>query len=92
MVTGFSTVPLRLASFIGFFFTLFGVGVLIYVVGGISFPGAAFRFRSSRRSSPSSREQLFASASSASTWLDARATMDRPVYVVRSHKRVSPEK
>jgi undecaprenyl-phosphate 4-deoxy-4-formamido-L-arabinose transferase len=33
MVTGFSTLPLRLASLTGFCFTLFGVGVLIYVVG-----------------------------------------------------------
>jgi glycosyltransferase involved in cell wall biosynthesis len=32
MATGFSTRPLRLASFVGFFFALFGVGVLIEVV------------------------------------------------------------
>ena len=33
MLTGFSTLPLRLASMIGFFFTFFGVGVLMYVIG-----------------------------------------------------------
>jgi len=33
MVTGFSTLPLRLASYLGFGFTLFGIGILIYVVG-----------------------------------------------------------
>ncbi len=33
MATGFSVVPLQLASLIGFAFTVFGVGVLAYVVG-----------------------------------------------------------
>lgn len=31
VLTGFSTIPLRLASWIGFFITLVGLGVLIYV-------------------------------------------------------------
>lgn len=47
MMTGFSTLPLQLASVIGFAFTLFGVGVLADVVGryllqGASVPGFAF--------------------------------------------------
>jgi undecaprenyl-phosphate 4-deoxy-4-formamido-L-arabinose transferase len=47
MVTGFSTMPLRLASWIGFAFTLLGVLVLIYVVArflitGDSVPGFPF--------------------------------------------------
>jgi undecaprenyl-phosphate 4-deoxy-4-formamido-L-arabinose transferase len=47
MLTGFSTAPLRIASSIGFFFTLFGAGVLAYVVGrylitGTSVPGFPF--------------------------------------------------
>lgn len=47
ILTGFSTLPLQMASLIGFFFTLFGVGVLVYVVGrylilGYSFPGFPF--------------------------------------------------
>ena len=33
MITGFSTLPLRIASWIGFTFTLFGIGVLAYVIG-----------------------------------------------------------
>jgi hypothetical protein len=32
VLTGFSTLPLRITSTIGFTFTLFGVGVLFYVV------------------------------------------------------------
>jgi len=47
MVTGFSTWPLQLASLIGFGFTLFGLGVLAYVLGryliqGTSVPGFPF--------------------------------------------------
>jgi len=47
MMTGFSVLPLQLASLTGFLFTLFGVGVLIYVVGryliqGTSVPGFPF--------------------------------------------------
>jgi len=33
MLTGFSTLPLRAASMVGFFFTFFGMGVLVYVIG-----------------------------------------------------------
>jgi len=32
VLTGFSTIPLRIASLIGFFLTLFGIGVLIFVM------------------------------------------------------------
>lgn len=47
MLTGFSAVPLQLASLSGFLFTLFGIGVLVYVVGrylvqGTSVPGFPF--------------------------------------------------
>ena len=47
MMTGFSTVPLRLASVVGFGFSLFGFGVLVYVIGryliqGSSVPGFPF--------------------------------------------------
>jgi undecaprenyl-phosphate 4-deoxy-4-formamido-L-arabinose transferase len=47
LMTGFSTLPLKLASVIGFFFTLFGFGVLAWVLGryfvsGASVPGFAF--------------------------------------------------
>lgn len=47
MLTGFSTGPLRVASSIGFLFTLFGFGVLAWVLGrylvsGTSVPGFPF--------------------------------------------------
>ncbi len=47
MMTGFSTLPLRFASLVGFAFTLFGMGVLVYVLGrylllGYSVPGFPF--------------------------------------------------
>lgn len=47
MMTGFSTLPLEIASLIGFIFTLFGLCILIYVVGrfiveGGSVPGFPF--------------------------------------------------
>jgi len=47
MMTGFSTVPLQLASLLGFAITFFGLCVLVYVLGryfiqGASVPGFAF--------------------------------------------------
>ena len=47
MLTGFSVMPLQLASLIGFAFTIFGTGLLLYVVGrylihGTSVPGFPF--------------------------------------------------
>jgi len=47
MMTGFSTAPLQLASLVGFAFTLFGIGILIYVmviylIHGRSVPGFTF--------------------------------------------------
>jgi glycosyltransferase involved in cell wall biosynthesis len=47
MTTGFSVLPLQMSSLIGFVFTLFGLGVLVYVVGrylieGGSVPGFSF--------------------------------------------------
>jgi undecaprenyl-phosphate 4-deoxy-4-formamido-L-arabinose transferase len=47
LVTGFSVLPLKLASFTGFAFTLFGFGVLAWVLGrylisGSSLPGFPF--------------------------------------------------
>ena len=47
MITGFSTLPLQLASIVGFAFTLFGVVILAWVIGafliyGGTVPGFAF--------------------------------------------------
>lgn len=41
MLTGFSIIPLQLASYAGFAFTLFGLGVLVYVVGRYLVNGVA---------------------------------------------------
>lgn len=40
MVTGFSTLPLQLASWIGFAFTLLGMAMLVYVVGRYALLGS----------------------------------------------------
>ncbi len=48
MLTGFSALPLRLASYLGFFLTLFGAGLLVYIVPvrlwifGYDVPGFTF--------------------------------------------------
>jgi glycosyltransferase involved in cell wall biosynthesis len=47
MMTGFSALPLQIASLVGFTFTLFGMGMLVYVVtryflNGHNVPGFAF--------------------------------------------------
>jgi len=39
MMTGFTTLPLQLASILGFAFSLFGLAVLIYVLGRYAFQG-----------------------------------------------------
>jgi undecaprenyl-phosphate 4-deoxy-4-formamido-L-arabinose transferase len=40
VLTGFSTLPLRIASLVGFLFTIFGLLVLLYVVGVYIFAGS----------------------------------------------------
>jgi len=50
MATGYSVVPLKIASVVGFFFTLFGMALLVYVVGGYFIRGtsvAVFTFLAS---------------------------------------------
>jgi undecaprenyl-phosphate 4-deoxy-4-formamido-L-arabinose transferase len=47
MMTGFTTLPLQLASLVGLVFTLFGIGILVVVLGryflrGDSVPGFPF--------------------------------------------------
>jgi undecaprenyl-phosphate 4-deoxy-4-formamido-L-arabinose transferase len=86
MLTGFSTGPLRLASSIGFFFTLFGAGSLVYVVGrylisGTSVPG--FPFLASLISILSGA-QLFALGIIGEYLARMfNRSMQRPVYVVK---------
>jgi undecaprenyl-phosphate 4-deoxy-4-formamido-L-arabinose transferase len=40
MMTGFSIVPLRIATLTGFAFSLFGVGILVYVLARYAFEGS----------------------------------------------------
>ena len=87
MVTGFSTAPLQLASFVGFFFTLFGIAVLIYVlvryfISGDAMPG--FPFLASVIAIFSGA-QLFALGIIGEYLARIHTrSMDRPAYVVRS--------
>lgn len=86
ILTGFSAIPLRLVSLIGFFLTVFGAGVLVYVVGrylihGYSFPG--FPFLASIIAIFSGA-QLFALGIFGEYLARMHfRIMDRPTYVVR---------
>jgi glycosyltransferase involved in cell wall biosynthesis len=86
MMTGFTVWPLQLASLIGFFFTLFGIGVLILVIGravigGGSVPG--FPFLASVIAIFSGA-QLFALGIIGEYLARMHArVMDRPPYAVR---------
>ncbi|MGA2382698.1 MAG: glycosyltransferase family 2 protein [Bryobacteraceae bacterium] len=87
MLTGFSTLPLQFASLVGFAFMLFGVGVLVYVVGRYLMSGSVpgFPFLASIIAIFSG-VQLFA-LGIIGEYL-ARMffrTMDRPMYLVREH-------
>jgi len=86
MVTGFSTLPLQLASWIGFLFTVFGACVLAYVlinyliVGG-AVPGFAFLASAIALFSGA---QLFALGIMGEYLARMHfRLMDRPAYVVR---------
>jgi hypothetical protein len=87
MITGFSVWPLRLASLIGFGFTLVGACVLVYVVGayfvlGHSVPG--FPFLASVIA-VFSGAQLFALGIIGEYLARMHfRMMDRPVYTVRA--------
>ncbi|MBK7644525.1 MAG: glycosyltransferase family 2 protein [Planctomycetes bacterium] len=88
MITGFSTLPLQLASWIGFAFTLFGLGVLVFVV--VSYfrhgsPVAGFPFLASIIAIFSGA-QLFALGIIGEYLARMHfRMMDRPSYAVRDH-------
>lgn len=92
MLTGFSTAPLRVASLTGFAFTLFGIAILIYVLGrfiveGGSVPG--FPFLASVLALFSGA-QLFALGVIGEYLARIHfRTMDRPPYVVRERLNAS---
>ena len=87
MITGFSIIPLQIASLVGFTFTLFGMGVLVYVVGrallfGIVVPGFAFL---ASIIAIFSGAQLFALGIIGEYLARIHfRSMERPVYTVRS--------
>ena len=91
MMTGFSTAPLQVASLIGFVFALFGLIVLIYVLGryliqGGSVPG--FPFLASVIAIFSGA-QLFALGIIGEYLARMHFRMiNRPTYVVREHAEV----
>jgi undecaprenyl-phosphate 4-deoxy-4-formamido-L-arabinose transferase len=99
MLTGFSTVPLQVASLMGFLFMLFGIGILVWVIGryfmlGGSIPG--FPFLASIISIFSG-VQLFALGVFGEYLARIHfRTMDKPSYVVaakvteRSAQETSP--
>jgi undecaprenyl-phosphate 4-deoxy-4-formamido-L-arabinose transferase len=87
MMTGFSLVPLQLATLTGFAFTLFGIGVLVYVIGRYLASGttvAGFPFLASIIATFSGA-QLFA-LGIIGEYLGRMhmRTMERPAYIVRS--------
>ena len=86
MITGYSTLPLQLASLIGFGFTIFGIGVLVYVLGRYLFQGGGipgFPFLASIIAIFSGA-QLFALGIIGEYLARVHTrTLDRPSYVVR---------
>ena len=90
MMTGFSTLPLQLASWIGFGFTIFGLFVLAYVIGrylieGGSVPG--FPFLASLIAVYSGA-QLFALGIIGEYLARMHfRMMDRPSYVIRGSSK-----
>jgi undecaprenyl-phosphate 4-deoxy-4-formamido-L-arabinose transferase len=87
VMTGFSLIPLQLATLVGFSFTLFGLAVLTYVVGRYLLSGttvAGFPFLASIIAIFSGA-QLFA-LGILGEYLGRMhmRTMDRPAYIVRT--------
>jgi undecaprenyl-phosphate 4-deoxy-4-formamido-L-arabinose transferase len=86
MITGFSILPLRLASVMGFLFTLFGFGALVYVLGcyflsGTTVPG--FPFLASLIAILSGAQLFALGVIGEYLALMHFRVMDRPAYVVR---------
>lgn len=87
LITGFSVLPLQMASLMGFVLTLFGLGLLVYIVGrylvqGSTVPGFSFL---ASIVSIFSGAQLFALGIIGEYLARVHfRTMDRPQYAVRS--------
>jgi undecaprenyl-phosphate 4-deoxy-4-formamido-L-arabinose transferase len=90
MITGFSTIPLRFASLLGFSFTFFGVGVLFYVVGRYLIEGtsvAGFPFLASVIAIFSGVQLLTLGIMGEYLARMYSRMMERPPYVVRDVTR-----
>lgn len=88
MITGYSIRPLQLASYLGFGFTLFGIGVFIYVIGryiltGGSVPG--FPFLASIIAIFSGVQLFVLGIMGEYLARMYFRQMDQPVYIVREH-------
>jgi glycosyltransferase involved in cell wall biosynthesis len=87
MMTGFSTLPLQMASIIGFLFTFFGILILLYVIGRYLIQGGApagFPFLASVLAIFSGA-QLFALGIIGEYLARMHfRMMDRPAYAIRS--------
>jgi undecaprenyl-phosphate 4-deoxy-4-formamido-L-arabinose transferase len=95
MITGFSTIPLRFASLLGFAFTLFGVGVLFYVVGRYLIEGtsvAGFPFLASVIAIFSGVQLLTLGIMGEYLARMYSRIMERPPYVVRNVTRTDPSR
>lgn len=94
MLTGFSVLPLQLASIVGFVFTLFGIGVLMYVVGRYFVTGnsvAGFPFLASIIAIFSGA-QLFALGMIGEYLARIHfRTMDKPPYAIGAATRTAYE-
>lgn len=92
MMTGFSILPLQVASLVGFLFTLFGVGVLCYVIAAYFIQGRAapgFAFLASIISIFSGA-QLFALGILGEYLARMHfRMMERPAYVIHSQTKDS---
>jgi glycosyltransferase involved in cell wall biosynthesis len=90
MITGFSTLPLQMASILGFLMTFFGFAILVYVVGrylvqGGSVPG--FPFLASLIAIFSGAQMFGLGVIGEYIARIHARTMDKPSYTVRSVTR-----
>jgi undecaprenyl-phosphate 4-deoxy-4-formamido-L-arabinose transferase len=95
MMTGFSSFPLRVATFLGFVLTVFGAGILAYVVGRFLFQGSVVRGFPFLASIIAifSGTQLFALGIIGEYLGHVHSrSMARPMYIVRESTAPSEEK
>lgn len=87
LLTGFSTGPLRLASFVGFSFTCFGFVVLVYVIARSVVQGSipGFPFLASIIALFSGAQLFALGIIGEYVAVAHNRLMERPIYVIRDH-------